>query len=733
MKKYTVLLVMFLLVGLILVACGAEPVVDNTQIDAANNALAAAEAAAANAQATAAAAAAALEEAQAAGSEDDAAVAELQAQLEAAQAAQEAAEAEADASASAAATAAAESATNQTEQPASTFSGQLPVDVPREEVFVVDQIFRYNVAGNYNIWTSSGTTPHRHAMMNETLWITDQETGQRLYDAAVSDPMYNDDFTQMTVELRDNIYWSDGVQFTADDLIFTVDTLMTIPELGQSGWSVQLNNFVESAEKIDDFTVQFNLTQSSPRFHTLFEARWNGVYMMPKHIMENVDDLGTWAFEEPVVLGAYIPTQFDPNGFWELYERREDWEQSPAGVLTGNPGPQYVLTIFYGDSTRKAIAMSRGELDVFFDADFEAFASVLDATDTARSWYNEFPWAYPNEVSTRQFAFNLDKEPYNNKDVRWALALALDIVTLQTEYIGGVAKVTAMPIPPTASLVDIYLDPMEEWLQNLEIEIESGEMYQPYDPTVPDRIAEWAEGQGYTVPGTPREVFGTGWWKYDPEVAERLLLKNGFSRNDSEQWLLPSGEVWTIDLQSPPDENDAFRMANAATDMWGEFGITVNLQGLERSVWEQNGRVGQYDISTPWYSFALANGDSWPEVRGWHTDLYVPNGENFQTSGGGNLIRISDPQIGEYIDSMVPINPDDPANFELVQEFLQYWTENMYFITAISFKKFVTWDERFWTGFPTSEEPNFMPLYWFQGGKYAIQSLEPVGGTTSSN
>jgi peptide/nickel transport system substrate-binding protein len=571
-------------------------------------------------------------------------------------------------------------------------------------------------------------------MMNETLWITDQETGDRVYDAAVSDPIYNDDFTQMTVELRDNIYWSDDTQFTADDLIFTVETLKDTPELGQSGWGVQLNQFMESVEKISDFTVQFNLTEPNPRFHTLFEARWNGVYMMPKHIMENVDDLATWTFEDPVVLGTYIPIEFDPNGFWELYERRQDWERSPAGVLVSNPGPKYVLTIFYGDSTRKAIAMSRGELDVFFDADFEAFASVLDATETARSWYTEFPWAYPNEVSSRQFVFNMEREPYNNKDVRWALALALDIVTLQTEYIGGVAKVTYQPVPPTASLTEAYLDPMEEWVQNLEIEIEPGEMYQPYDPTVPDRIAAWAEEQGYEVPGTPSEVFGTGWWKYDPDAAERLLLKNGFSRDDNDNWLLPSGESWTIELLSPPDENDAFRAANAAADMWSDFGITVNLQGLERSVWEQNSYTGQYDISTPWYSYPLANGDVWPDSRPLHPDLYAPIGEDSRAVGSGflGIGRINDPQIGEFLDAMIPINPDDPASAELNTDFLKYMVEQMYNITTISFKKFVTWDERFWTGFPTSEEPEYMPLYWFQGGKYAIQSLEPVGNVAGN-
>ena len=57
---------------------------------------------------------------------------------------------------------------------------------------------------------------------------------------------------------------------------------------------------------------------------------------------------------------------------------------------------------------------------------------------------------------------------------------------------------------------------------------------------------------------------------------------------------------------------------------------------------------------------------------------------------------------------------------------LQNWVENMYLITAIAFKKFVTWDEKYWTGFPTAENPNYMPLYWFQGGKYAFQSLEPT-------
>jgi peptide/nickel transport system substrate-binding protein len=604
----------------------------------------------------------------------------------------------------------------------------LPVDVPREELFVADQIYRYPDSGNYNMW-QGGQQPHRHALMMETLWYRDMETGERIMGAAVSDPEYNEDFTTMTVKLRDNIYWSDGVQFNADDLVYTVQTINDTEGLVNSGgWKAQLNQYLDSMEKTDDYTVTFKLKEANPRFHTLFETRWNGIYMMPKHSLEKVADLLTDTLADPIVLGSYVPKQADPTGYWELFQLRDDWQRTPAGIVTGNAGPKYVLTIFYGDSAKKAIAMSRGELDVYFDADYEAFQTTLETTPTARSWYTEFPWAYPNENDSRHFTFNMESADglYANKDVRWALALAINIVQLQTEYIGGVAKVTPMPVPPTSKLVELYLDPLEGWLNDLEIDLGNGEMYKPYDPTVPEQIAAWAETQGYTVPGTPREVFGTGWWKFDPAAAEKLLIKAGFSRGSDGKWLKPDGTAWKLSMQSPPDENDAFRMANAAADMWKEFGIDVDLQGPERNVINQNQWVGQFEVDTPWYPFALPDGDGWPQVRGLHPDFYVPNGKDFRDKGGNNEARINDPKLGEMIDAMAAVNPDSPENVALVQDFLKYWVENMYDITAISFKKFVTWDEKYWTGFPTSENPNYMPLYWFQGGKFAFQSLKPV-------
>lgn len=597
----------------------------------------------------------------------------------------------------------------------------LPVDVAREELFVADQIFRYGVAGNYNLHIPSGTTPHRHALMMETFWYREQETGERLYGVAISDPIYNADFTTMQVDLRDNIAWSDGKPFTADDVVYTIET---IKGNNQLSWTADMNLWVDKVEKLSDTSVLFTLLKPNPRFHSLFEARWNGVYMMPKHIFETVADLPTYTFEKPVVLGAYVPTQFDPNGFWELFQLREDWDKTPAGITVGEPGPKNVLTIFYGDSTKKAIAMSRHELDVFFDADFEAFKSIIDTTPSFRSWYKDFPWAYPNEVDSRHLAFNLDDPVMKDQNVRWALTLALDIVDMQTNYIGGVAKVTVIPVAPTAALMAKYHDPMEEWLTNFELDVD-GEKYKPYDPTVPQQIADWAKAQGYNVTGDPRALFGSGWWKYAPEIAEKLLIKAGFKKGADGKWQTADGKPWTISLMSPPDENDAFRMANAAKDQWSKFGINVDLQGLERSVVDQNVAMGQMQVYTPWVSWPLASGDAWPQMQGLRSDRYSPIGEDIRLTGGQGF-RMKDPEIDNFITEMEKVSPDSEENFALVTEFLKYWVGKAYFITQIGFKKFVTWDEQYWTGFPTSEDPKYMPLYWFQGGKFTFQVIKPI-------
>ncbi|HEY1295813.1 MAG TPA: ABC transporter substrate-binding protein [Chloroflexota bacterium] len=605
---------------------------------------------------------------------------------------------------------------------------QLPVNVPREQVYVADQIIRYSVANNFNLFVPNGPPqPTRHGLVFDCLWYLDQNSGQWINSLASDKPTYSPDWTQMTVPLRQGIMWSDGVEFTSDDVVFTVQTLMNTPGLFNSA---EMKLYVKDVSAPDRYTVVFNLNEPNPRFHTYFTVRYNAVYIMAKHVWQNATDFNTFTNYPPVSLGAYVVQDADPNGFWELFKLRDDWQKTTSGLITGKAGPPYLLTIFYGAGQQKVIAMARHDLDVLFDLDYEAFKPLTDSTPTARSWFQDFPWAYANELDTRVFGFNHTIPPYDNKDVRWALALALDIVGLQTNYVGGVAKVTPIPIPASPLHMSLYHVPMEAWLQSLTIDLGNGESFQPYDPDVPNKIAAWAQQQGYSVPADAdgrRERFGIGSWKYAPDAATKLLTKSGFTKSSDNRWLLPDGTPWKITFIVAQDENDAYRLALGAQDQWKAFGIDVQVDALERTPWNTRQNTGDFVATSAWAQFPVnATADIWQGLNAEHSRFFTPIGQSVQGNGSSNPWRFKLPALDPIIDQMGKLSPDDPQVLDLGRQAMQLWVENMLTITTVSFKKFITQDQQYWSGFPTAENPTAQPLYWFMGGRFTFPLLTPT-------
>jgi peptide/nickel transport system substrate-binding protein len=603
----------------------------------------------------------------------------------------------------------------------------LPVSLPREQLYVVDQIFRYSVANNFNLFVPGGPpSPTRQGLVMDSLWYIDQDSGEWINSLAADKPTYSADRMQMTVPLRQGVKWSDGVEFTADDVVFTVNSLMNNPGLL---FSAEMKLYVKDISASDPYTVVVNLNEANPRFHFYFTARYNAVYMMAKHVWEQASDLKTFTNYPPVSLGAYVASDSDPNGYWELFKRRDDWQQSTPGIITGQPGPQYILTIFYGPSVSKVIAMSRHELDVLFDLDADAFKPLIDSTPTARSWFKEFPWAYGNELDTRWFGFNYTIPPYDNKDVRWAIALALDIPALNTDYIGGVAKLSPIPIPATPLHASLYHVPLEPFFRSMTIDVGNGETFQPYDPDAPSRIAAWATQQGYSVPTDPDGLlqrFGVGTWKHAPDIAEKLLIKNGFKRDSNSKWLTPDGKPWTIPMIAAPDENDVYRLALGFQDQLKKFGIDVSIETLERDPYTNRQNTGDFTATSTWAAFAVnAHPDIWQGLNTLHSRFFTPIGKSTAGNGSQNIERFKFPELDAIIDQMAKLAPEDPQVLDLGRQAMQLWVQNMITIQTISFKKFITQDTQYWSGFPTAENPTRQPLYWFIGGRFSFAGITP--------
>ena len=106
------------------------------------------------------------------------------------------------------------------------------------------------------------------------------------------------DETTLIIELKENILWSDGVEFSADDVIFTYKTI-TSPKI----FTPYSSNFryVKDVEKIDKFKIKITYTQ--PYFKAL-EVWLTGI--LPKHLLKDEKNLMTSKFnQKPIGVGSY--------------------------------------------------------------------------------------------------------------------------------------------------------------------------------------------------------------------------------------------------------------------------------------------------------------------------------------------------------------------------------------------------------------------------------------------
>ena len=195
----------------------------------------------------------------------------------------------------------------------------------------------------------------------------------------------------MTVKLRHGIFWSDGIPFSADDVVYTIETHLKTKGLR---WSGRCRSSWPAWTKTDANTVVFKLKKPNSRFHALFTVRWNAMWMMPKHVFEKAGDPRKFPFNPPVTLGAYTLHGFDPNGKWFIWQMRDDWQRTSLGKW-GKPGPKYVSYIDPGPPDKRVILQLNHQLDVIHDTSPEGRFTLVRRRKPRTAGSRGFPYAHP--------------------------------------------------------------------------------------------------------------------------------------------------------------------------------------------------------------------------------------------------------------------------------------------------------------------------------------------------
>ena len=599
--------------------------------------------------------------------------------------------------------------------------------LPRNETLIVDILTgRVGSPSNFNEWVGwKWRDRGMQNLANEPLWSVDFATGEIINGLAAGDPIYNDDFTQVEIPLREGVAWDDGTPFTSADVVFTIETLMT-----NEGFNAHplFATDVASVSAPDDYTVVIELTQPNSRFHTTFLDRWGSTWIMPKHIFEAVDDPVTFEFDPFVGTGPYKLHSYDESGFWTIWEKREDWDKSPTGILYGEPKPKYIVLQYFANEGAKILAQLTHEADVV-NLSSDGLKAMLAQSDSSRAYQLSYPWVVNNDPAETGIAFNTTIPPYDNREVRWALLLAIDIAEYEGVAVDGAGALSPVHIPSLGSYPQDFIAPMEEWLTDFELDLGDGQTFKPYDPDAPQRVVEYAQSRGYVVPDDPaaqNQAFGLGWYKYAPDVAERLLIKNGFSKDADGMWLLPDGTPWKIEILTDTDlaTDMGSRNAVAAAQQWKKFGIDAEVYPSEARADLYN--TGDFEVSSDWPAQEPwgAGPDLYRVLDHWNSAYVKPIGE----VAGGHPGRWSSPEMDAVITKLRETDPaDTQAVIDVGIEGLKIAVTEMPGIPTFGYIGFIAWDETYWTNWPGAENPYTQPYTHWGPFKYMTPFLEPTG------
>jgi len=599
-------------------------------------------------------------------------------------------------------------------------------ELPRNETLIADILTgRVGSPDDFNNWVGwKWRDRGMQNLANEPLWSVDFATGEIIPGLAAGDPVYSDDFTTVAIPLREGVLWDDGQPFTSADVVFTVETLMAHEGFGDNSYFVEN---VASVSAPDDYTVAFELNAPNSRFHTRFLDRWGSTWIMPKHIWESVEDPVTFKFNPFVGTGPYKLHSYDPSGFWTIWEKRADWDKSPTGMMFGEPQPKYIIFQYFANEGAKILAQLTHQADVL-GVSSDGLKAVLQQCDTCRAYQLNWPNVVNNDPAQTGLTFNTARAPYDNKDVRWALLLAIDIGEYMGIAVDGTGALSPVHIPSLSNYPEDFIKPMLPWLQEFTLDLGNGETFQPFDVNASQRIVEYAKSRGYEVPDDPAEqgkLFGYGWYKYAPDAAEKLLVKNGFSKDSSGMWLLPDGTPWKIAcLSDTVAVNHDFRNCAAAVQAWRNFGIDASAYPSEAQA--ALNATGDFDVSGAWPAQEPwgAGPDLYRVLNHYNSEYVKPVGE----TTGAHSSRWSSPEMDAVIERLRNTDPTDyQATVDVGIEGLKIAVEEMPGIPTYGYVGFLTWDEQYWTNWPGYENPYTQPYTHWGPFKYMTPFLQATG------
>lgn len=233
--------------------------------------------------------------------------------------------------------------------------------------------------------------------------------------------------TTLLIELKNNIYWSDGKKFSVDDVIFTYETIISKKVFTPYGSEFR---YVKSVEKVDNLTMKVKYKQ--PYFKAL-EVWLMGI--LPKHLLQNEENLMTSKFnQKPIGLGSYK---------LKTYETSKDIELIANETYhLHKPKIDNIIYHFIPDSHTNFLMLKSSKLDMGGLSPLELEKQL------PQNFRDKFNIIEEVGRSYTYLGFNLKLDKFKDKRVREAISLAIDRQELIDILFFGHGQICTGPFLP---------------------------------------------------------------------------------------------------------------------------------------------------------------------------------------------------------------------------------------------------------------------------------------------
>ena len=406
-------------------------------------------------------------------------------------------------------------------------SGQAIEEVPREQLF-------WCVQSHDNVDTLNPFSPAGHPDAT-TQFIVYEWLAYVDYNDGLLHPMlaeswgYVNEGSTFEIKLRPIAHFWDGTPLTADDVIFSLETMA---DPVYSGVLTATWEIVDSAEKVDDLTVHINLKEGEENSLQVMGVLVEPIVQMERwaalkeSLGETFRDFMNTDLEEIVGTGPYQPIAYEDR--YIFYQRVDDYWGEQIG-WTHNP--EYVKYEGVADDA----ACSRLLRD--FAVEY-AWGSLLERDiewhkanqDKVSVWNVEEPpekmlpptgpyWLFPN----------LENPMVRQTWLREALMYTIDPLKLSLASYAGTNILSRFPLQVApGGLADMYLN-REVVEENFKTEpFVLGGVTFPSIKLDPEYAIELLEAHcegsveaGWTYEGEPVgpfRILGVAGWGYEPQA-----------------------------------------------------------------------------------------------------------------------------------------------------------------------------------------------------------------------